>query len=221
MLLSTVSDKPDEFMDNANLLNVAISRAENKLIIVVSDNEELLTNSNIGDLIRYIEYNNLEIIDSNIYSIFDLLYSSYSEKLLEFFKKHKKVSKYNSENLMNALIEKVLNYEEFKHLSKVLHYPLNMLICDTSKLDEKELKYATNSLTHTDFFIFRKIDKAPVLVVEVDGYAFHANNLKQLERDRMKDGILRKYNIPILRLATNGSGEEEILKEKLSIILNI
>lgn len=208
-------------MDNSNLLNVAISRAENKLIIVVSDNGELLNNSNIGDLIRYIEYNNLEIINSNVYSIFDLLYSSYSEKLLEFLKKNKKVSKYNSENLMNSLIEKVLNYEEFKSLGKVLHYPLNMLIRDTSKLDEKELKYASNPLTHTDFFIFRKIDKAPILVVEVDGYAFHSNNPKQLERDKMKDKILEKYNIPILRMPTNGSGEEEKLKDKLSEILNI
>ncbi len=69
-------------MDNDNLLNAAISRAEKKLVIVVSDNEELLNNSNIGDLIRYIEYNNLEIINSNVYSIYDLLYSSYSEKLL-------------------------------------------------------------------------------------------------------------------------------------------
>ncbi|EKQ57331.1 MAG: hypothetical protein A370_01022, partial [Clostridium sp. Maddingley MBC34-26] len=33
---------------------------------------------------------------------------------------HKKVSKYNSENLMNSLVEKVLNYEEFKELDKVL-----------------------------------------------------------------------------------------------------
>ena len=122
---------------------------------------------------------------------------------------------------MNALIEKVLNYEEFNSLSKVLHYPLNMLIRDTSKLDEKELKYATNPLTHTDFFIFRKIDKAPILVVEVDGYAFHANNPKELKRDKMKDAILEKYNIPILRVATNGSGEEEKLKKKLSMILNI
>uniref|UniRef100_UPI001177DC1B DUF2726 domain-containing protein n=1 Tax=Clostridium sp. LS TaxID=1352601 RepID=UPI001177DC1B len=79
----------------------------------------------------------------------------------------------------------------------------------------------TNSLTHADFLIFRKIDKAPVLVVEVDGYAFHANNPKQLGRDRMKDGILEKYNIPILRLATNGSMEEERLKDRLSEILNI
>lgn len=219
ILLSTVSDKRDEFMDDANLLNVAISRAEDKLIIVVSDNDELLNNSNIGDLIRYIEYNNLEIINSNLHSIFDLLYSSYSEKLLEFLKKNKKVSKYNSENLMNALIEKTLDYEEFKSLGKVLHYPLKMLIRDTSKLDEKEFKYVANSLTHIDFFIFRKIDKAPVLVVEVDGYAFHANNPKQLERDRMKDEILEKYNIPILRLPTNGSGEEDILKEKLVKVL--
>ena len=122
---------------------------------------------------------------------------------------------------MNSLIEKVLNYEEFKSLGKVLHYPLNMLIRDTSKLDETELKYASNPLTHTDFFVFRKIDKMPVLVVEVDGYAFHANNPEQLERDKMKDRILGKYDIPILRLATNGSGEEEKLKDKLFEVLNI
>ena len=221
IIISTVSEERDEFMDDANLLNVAISRAEKKLVIVVSDNEDLLNNSNIGDLIRYIEYNNLEIINSNVYSVFDLLYSSYSEKLLQFLNNHKKVSKYNSENLMNALIEKVLNHKEFQVLDRVLHYPLNMLIHDTSKLDENELKYATNSLTHTDFLIYRKIDKTPVLVVEVDGYAFHANNPKQLERDRMKDAILKKYNIPILRLPTNGSGEEEKLKDKLIQILDI
>ncbi|EKQ57706.1 MAG: hypothetical protein A370_00637 [Clostridium sp. Maddingley MBC34-26] len=37
----------------------------------------------------------------------------------------------------------------------------------------------------------------------------------------MKDGILEKYNIPILRLPTNGSGGEEKLKEKLAKILDI
>lgn len=67
--------------------------------------------------------------------------------------------------------------------------------------------------------IFRKIDKSPVLVVEVDGYNFHQNNAKQLERDKLKDSILEKYNIPILRLPTNGSGEEEKLKEKLKDII--
>lgn len=59
----------------------------------------------------------------------------------------------------------------------------------------------------------------PVLVVEVDGYAFHANNPKQLERDKMKDNILKKYNIPILRIKTNESGEEKRLYEKLREVL--
>jgi len=37
------------------------------------------------------------------------------------------------------------------------------------------------------------MDKMPLLVVEVDGYAFHVNNPKQLERNKMKDAILQKY----------------------------
>jgi superfamily I DNA and/or RNA helicase len=215
IILSTVANEVNDFVDNANLLNVAISRAENKLIIVVADNDKLIQNSNIGDLIRYIEYNNLEVINSNIYSVFDLLYSSYSQKLLKFLKKNKRVSDFDSENLMYALIQKVLSHDEFKALQVVLHQPLRMLIRDTARLDDKEHKFTMNILTHTDFLIFNKIDKMPVLVVEVDGYEFHEKNPKQLERDKMKDDILRKYNIPILRVKTNGSGEEEKLREVL------
>ncbi len=65
------------------------------------------------------------------------------------------------------------------------------------------------AFTHTDFVIFNKMDKIPLLVVEVDGYAFHANNPKQLERDKMRDAILGKYDIPILRIRTNESGEKQ------------
>lgn len=93
-----------------------------------------------------------------------------------------------------------------------MHYPLNAVIRDTSSLNEEELRFASNILTHVDFMIFRKIDKSPVLVVEVDGNNFYQNNARQLERDKLKDGILEKYNIPILRLPTNGSGEEEKIK---------
>jgi len=78
-----------------------------------------------------------------------------------------------------------------------------------------------NVLTHTDFVIFNKLDKMPVLVVEVDGYAFHVNNPKQAARDKMKDAILEKYEIPILRLKTNESGEEARLSSKLIEILKI
>lgn len=100
-----------------------------------------------------------------------------------------------------------------------MHQPLRMLIKDPIKLNNDERKYAMNILTHTDFVIFNKLDKMPVLVVEVDGYAYHANNPKQLERDNMKDNILQKYNIPILRIKTNESGEERKIRQKLLELL--
>ena len=220
VVLSTVVNEVNDFVDNPKLLNVAVSRAVDKLIVVVSDNEKN-SNSNIGDLIRYIEYNNFEVINSNIYSVFDLLYHNYSEHLFERMKNRKNVSIYESENLMNAVIEKVLSQPEFHNLDKVMHQPLKMLIRNPDKLDDEECRFAMNILTHTDFVIFNKLDKMPVLVVEVDGYAFHVNNPKQFERDKMKDTILQKYGIPIIRFRTNESGEESRLHNKLIEILEI
>lgn len=220
IILTTVVNQVNKFVDNSNLINVAVSRAVDKLIVVVSDNEKN-DNSNIGDLVKYIEYNNFEIINSSIYSVFDLLYKSYSKRLIEIMKNKKNVSEYESENLMNVVIEKVLSLPEFQNLDRVMHQPLKMLIRNPEKLYDNEYKYAMNVLTHTDFVIFNKMDKMPVLVVEVDGYAFHANNLKQIERDKMKDSILLKYGIQILRIKTNESGEETRLRNKLNQILNI
>lgn len=196
-----------------------MSRAVNKLIVVVSDTCDEWKGTNIGDLVRYIQYNNFEIIESQIYSVFDLLYSRYSEKLLGIIKNCKKVSKYDSENFMNAIVERVLTEPGFQTLNYVMHQPLKMLIKDPVKLNDDECKFAMNILTHTDFLIFNKLDKMPVLVVEVDGYAFHANNPKQLERDKMKDSILQKYNIPVIRIKTNESGEERRLRQKLTELL--
>lgn len=223
IILTTVANEisANDFVDNSNLINVAVSRAVNKLILVVAEGCEDWQGTNVGDLVRYIQYNNFEIIESQIYSVFDLLYSSYSEKLLEFMKKSKKVSEYKSENLMNTVIEKVLNLPEFRGLDRVIHQPLKMLIKNPAKLNDDECKYAMNILTHTDFVIFNKLDKMPILVVEVDGYAYHANNPRQLERDKMKDCILEKYNIPILRIKTNESGEEQRLRQKLMEVLKL
>lgn len=218
IIITTVVNEVNDFVDNPNLINVAVSRAVDKLIVVVSDDEEK-ENSNIGDLLRYIAYNNFEIINSNIYSVFDLLYQSYSEHLLTITKGRKKVSDYESENLMYAVIEKVLNLPEFQNLACVMHQPLRMLIRNPEKLDKHECQFVMNVLTHTDFIIFNKLDKMPVLVVEVDGYKYHANNPKQLERDKMKDTILQKYEIPILRMRTNESEEETRLYNKLVQVL--
>jgi len=122
---------------------------------------------------------------------------------------------------MNTVIEKVLGISDFQSLDWVLHQPLRMLIRNMDKLTTEEREYAMNILTHTDFVIFNRLDKMPVLVVEVDGHAYHANNPAQLKRDQLKNEILRKYDIPIIRMQTTGSSEEERLRNKLLEILNM
>lgn len=199
------------------MINVAISRAVKKLIVVTSDFENV--DSNIGDLIKYIQYNNLEIVESEISSIFDLLYKSYGEMLVETIKNSKKVSDFDSENLMYALIEEILSKSKFSNLSAAIHVPLRMIIRNTEKLTDEERKFVLNPWTHTDFLIYSKLDKKPILVVEVDGYKYHVQNAKQLERDKRKDKILEKYNVPIIRFSTTGSGEKKLLEEKLRKVL--
>jgi len=220
MILSTVVNDMNQydFADDPNLINVAVSRAVDKLIIVTADGSEHWMNTNVGDLIGYVKYHNHEVIASEIYSVFDYLYSCYADKLKELMQKINQVSEHTSENLMNMVIENVLSEEAFRHLDVVLHQPLRMLIKDTSLLSEAEYTYAMNSWTHTDFVIFNKMNKLPILVVEVDGHAYHANNPEQLKRDQMKDEILHKYQIPIVRMKTTGSEEEKVLREELERI---
>lgn len=43
---------------------------------------------------------------------------------------------------------------------------------------------------------------------------------KQKERDILKNNILSKYNIPLIRETTNGSREESIIRSKLDEIVN-
>lgn len=53
------------------------------------------------------------------------------------------------------------------------------------------------------------MDKSPVLAIEVDGTKYHAAGSRQAERDETKNSVLKKCGIPILRIQTNESGEEE------------
>jgi len=215
IILSTVDNEISDFTDNPNRLNVAVSRAVEQLILVVNGNE-IEKDNNISDLIKYIEYNNFAIVQSELNSIFDLLYKGYEEERAKIIHKSGKVSEYDSENLMFSLIKQVLSGEKFLKYDVLLHFPIRQLIKDFSKLDEQETKYASNPLTHLDFLIYNKLGKTPVLGIEVDGFEFHKEGTKQADRDRMKDQILDKYNFPILRFRTNESNEKEKLTNKLN-----
>lgn len=219
IILSTVDNKPTEFSDDPYLLNVAISRAKKRLILVAPEEAQGM-DSNIGDLIAYIRYHRFEISDSHLYSIFDYLYSQYDEQRRAYLKKHRTISEYDSENLMFALICDVLKEQGYNNYGVICRHPLKMLIRNKNLLTEEELRYVQHNSTHLDFLIYSKISKMPVLAIEVDGYWFHKAGTRQDERDQMKNRILEKYGVPYLRFKTNGSGEKEILIQKLHELLS-
>lgn len=214
IIISTVDDEISDFADDPYLINVAVSRAKKKLMLVVTGNQQSKEH-NITDLIDYIQYNNFEVTESKIYSIFDYLYKQYTEERMVYLQKHKKVSEYDSENLMYSLIEDIISANKYSSLDVVCHFPLNMLIKNPELLNEQECQYAMNPATHLDFLIYNRIGKKPVLAIEVDGYEYHKEDTVQASRDLLKNHIMELYEIPLLRFKTNGSGEKEKIIEML------
>ena len=217
IIFSTVDDIVTNFSDDPNLLNVAVSRAKKKFIIVASDKEQPV-GSNVGDLIGYIRYNNCDIRHSAISSVFDYLYAEYAERRREYLKKQNRISEYDSENLMYVLIQEELEKRNNIALGVVCHQPLQLLFRDQSRMTEEERRFVNTGLSHLDFLIYNKVSKQPVLAIEVDGFQ-HFKDEKQRARDKKKDHILEAYGLPLIRFATNGSEEQVRLAQELDKLI--
>lgn len=224
MIMSTVLDQTRsgkmgmKFVNDPCKINVAVSRAQNRFILVTDRRVFKKYGNEISDLMRYIEYSTLDpnIVESEIISIFDLLYRDYSNKLRDFRERVGKYqsSRHKSENIMHALLDMILKdtrYKDFRLANQVL---LMNLFPNLDILEEEEQKFVRNRAS-VDFVIYHKYDNSPALVIEVDGFAFHENNPKQLERDRKKERIFEKYGVALHRFPTTGSGEESKLEALL------
>lgn len=226
MILSTVLDSSNtgkmgmKFVNDPSLINVAVSRAQQRFILVTDHSLFRDYNSEIGDLIRYMEYNTLDdnIVESQIVSVFDLLYKDYSQKLRNFKRRVKQRSVYASENIIWTLLDEILQDSRYNGLTCSDQVLICNLFHDLTRLSGEQRRYVNNGAS-VDFVLYHKLDKSPVLAIEVDGFAFHENNPRQLERDRWKDGIFQTYGLPLLRLPTTGSGEDQKIRMKLDEIM--
>ncbi|MCH5336778.1 MAG: DUF2726 domain-containing protein, partial [Campylobacter sp.] len=70
----------------------------------------------------------------------------------------------------------------------------------------QEVKFIQSS-SHIDLLIFNTMNKSPVLAIEIDGFAYHKKDSKQSTRDELKNHILQKCGIALLRLSTIQSDE--------------
>lgn len=213
IIITTVNNKISEFIDDPKMLNVAITRSKRFLRLVVS-RDICEKDGNINDLVKYIKYNNFEVIESNVKSIFDLLYKENRLARLQYLKNKKRISLFDSENIAYNEIENILK-NNYNNLGIITHIPLFRILENKNLLNKDELKYASHEWTHIDFVIYNKMDKKPSLAIEVDGYTFHKKSTAQSQRDELKNEILKKYNIPLIRLSTIGSDEKNIIKSKL------
>ena len=220
IIISTVDNEITSFADDANMLNVAISRAKKKLAIVISGNEQP-ENSNLMALLKYIQYNNFTVEESKVSSIFDFFYSKQTDAKFKFLKESNRISKYDSENAMNELLTQIFEEPKYSRFSFVFEMPLKDVVNKQflGQLPQELSEFANRSWSHVDFTIYNRVTKEILFGIEVDGYNYHKKGTKQAERDIKKNQIFELIGLPLLRLSTKGSGEESRIKEQLNSYL--
>lgn len=213
ILLSATSDQlrqtnPGEeettdFINNPNLINVAISRAKNKLYIVAS--KRLLSQRGLfKDLADYVQYYSTNeqpsIRDTIVHSIFDILYKEDALKKAELDGELVKISKFPSENLIATLLVNIKKSNTIIPFDFVHNYPLHLLFDAESFSSIEERRFISHPSSHLDFLLYKKIGKKPFLAIEVDGKQHRFND--QAYRDSLKNRILSEAKIPLLRIST-------------------
>ena len=224
IIFNTVRNKIVPFIDNPNLINVAVSRAMKEFVVVKPASMELPHGTNIGDMIRYICYTTdpkETIVKGSICSVFDLLYKEYNKVFVSFLSFNKHLNGSAAEIIIHKLLsEKILqNNFRFSSIDMVREYRLRDLIRNFQPFSVEEIQFIRNN-SRIDFLLYNKIDKTPVLAIEVDGVSFHDNEL-QRERDSKKNHILEIIGLPLLRLSTDGHNEEARIIESLNAAMGL
>lgn len=224
IIFNTVRNQINEFIDNPNLINVAVSRAVKEFIVVKPELMELPHGTNIGDMIRYICYTTdpkETIVKGKICSVFDLLYKEYNKVFATFIESNNNIKGSAAEIITHKLLreEVLLPNSQYSSIDMAREYKLRDLIRDYELLSEDEVAFIKHN-ARLDFLLYSKIDKTPILAIEVDGVSFHNNELQQ-ERDNKKNHILEIIGLPLLRLSTDGHSEKTKIIESLSIAMGL
>ena len=192
IIFSSVINDVNDFVGNDNLINVAVSRAVDKFILVTSDKVANSKTGVLSDLINYISYNQDfgKVDEGNIKSIYDILYTDYEEQLNKFRQKHPSKD-FDTENITKVLLKQLLQNNKYRSLWFRMHVSLKDFVKNNNhNLTDDEFKFYINPNAHADFLIYNKMSRKPLCVIEVDGVSFHEQQDKQRERDSKKDLIL-------------------------------
>ncbi|WP_411883367.1 AAA domain-containing protein [Polaromonas sp. YR568] len=223
IVFSTVLDKKREsqtrldFVDDARMVNVAVSRAKNKFILVTGDEVFSANSGPIAALVRYVEYyaNEKQVRRAPVVSAFDLLYREYDQSLERLNARLRPVdSRFKSEQIVAQVLRDAMSGASCRALTFHFQIALNQVASSTNAaLTAREQAFMKNRAS-CDFVLYFKVGKTPLGVIEVDGGSH--DRAEQAERDALKNSILNKSNIPLLRLRTVESRIEDKVTQFLA-----
>ncbi|HUG60102.1 MAG TPA: DUF2726 domain-containing protein, partial [Candidimonas sp.] len=148
-----------------------------------------------------------QIVRAPVVSAFDLLYREFDLSLERLDTRLRpEDSRYKSEQVVAQLLREALVAPACQSLTFHAQIKLNQ-IASPSNQDWTDRERAFMARASCDFVIYFKVGKIPVGVIEVDGGSHDQPD--QAARDALKNGVLAKSGIPILRLRTDESGIEE------------
>ena len=224
VILSTVLNAHDraaarEFYDSDAMTNVIVSRAKDRFIVVTTHGGVRLSR-NIRTLLDYIEmYDPSAVVQSDIVSIFDVLYNAYSASL-ERYSRAKWADRRRSpaENVADQCLREILAEPAYSRFGYQIEVFLKDALPNTRRLSEEQRAFVFTD-SALDFGVYSRVTGRLVLAIEVDGWQYHGASDTQRKRDARKDSIMAAYGVPVLRLPTNGSGEERLIREALDKLL--
>lgn len=217
IVFSTVLDKKRynqerkrlDFVDDPRMVNVAVSRAKHRFTLVTGDGVFSGNHGHIAALRRYVTYyaQDEQIVRAPVVSAFDLLYREYDQSLARLNARLRpEDSHYKSEQIVAHLLREALSDPSCQALMCHDQVKLDQVVLP-SKPDLTQRERAYMARASCDFVIYFKVGKTPLGVIEVDGGSH--DKPEQVARDALKNHILAKSDLPILRLRTVESGIEE------------
>lgn len=216
IVFSTVLDKKPsnqgrlDFVDDPRMVNVAVSRAKKRFTLVTGDDVFTANNAHIAALVRYIEYYGQgdQLVRAPVVSAFDLLYKEYDQSLERLNSRLRSGdSRYKSEQIVAHLLREALSNTSYHGL--VCHdQVLLSQVASSAKLalTPQEAAFMANRAS-CDFVLYYRVGKRPFGVIEVDGGSH--DRPEQAARDALKNSILKKSGLFLLRLRTIESGIED------------
>ena len=194
---STIEKTFDWAKNNRELINVATTRAKNKLI-VVGDFNQIQKRSHeandLNELIRYVHTKGQRLITKSKDSF---NYSIYQRKSLN--------SKFEEEFLktLEHLFSTTQRYEVKEKVGIKSVLP---------RAQTSNLEYYFKA--EFDFVVYDRITKMPVTAIELDGKE-HIENRETIERDKKKEEICNYNKLKLIRIPNNYVRRYEYIRNRL------